>query len=237
MKGRDESYSFLEHLEELRRRIIYILIIISISSLGAYKFYPKILKFINLPLKKYQPQPVFTNPVEPFLNIFKLSIFTGALVSLPLILYQIWIFVSPAFTERERRVFKWIFILFPIFFYIGISFGFFIFVPLTLKILFSFGKGMQPFISIGYYLNFIFLFSFSLGILFNLPVLIGGLSSAGIIDADFLISKRKFSVVGAFILSAVLTPTTDILTQIFLAIPILILYEISILFAKILKSK
>ena len=117
------------------------------------------------------------------------------------------------------------------------SFAFYLIVPLGLKVLFSFGKGsLKPLISIGSYLNFLLIFMVLLGLVFNLPVIIGGLSSLGIINPGILKEKRKFAFVGAFIISAILTPTTDIFTQIFVAIPLIFLYEISILFSKIFKK-
>ncbi|HOM27693.1 MAG TPA: twin-arginine translocase subunit TatC, partial [bacterium] len=143
----------------------------------------------------------------------------------------------PGLTEKERKIIKTIFIIFPFLFILGMSFTFYIIIPFGLKVLFSFGKDiMKPLISITNYLNFVFVFFIAMGLIFNLPVFISSLSYIGIINSKFLREKRKFAIAGSFILSAIITPTTDIFTQILIAIPLIFLYEISIFLSKIFKN-
>ncbi|HOK56782.1 MAG TPA: twin-arginine translocase subunit TatC [bacterium] len=233
----EKDLSIVEHLEELRRKIIYSSIFFIFSSFISYFFSNKLLLFIVKPLKKYQETIVFLKPVEPFFSILKITFFTAGVISLPFILLQIYLFIAPGLTEKERKIIKTIFIIFPFLFILGMSFTFYIIIPFGLKVLFSFGKDiMKPLISITNYLNFVFVFFIAMGLIFNLPVFISSLSYIGIINSKFLREKRKFAIAGSFILSAIITPTTDIFTQILIAIPLIFLYEISIFLSKIFKN-
>lgn len=233
----EKDLSLIEHLEELRRRIIYIIIFFVVSSLFSYLFSEKLLKFLIYPIKKYQETLIFTRPIEAFTSILKICIFSGIIISLPFTLFQIYLFLSPGLTEKERKMVKTLFIFFPFLFLTGMAFSFFIIIPFGIKILFSFGKGIiKPLISITSYLQFLFILLISMGLIFNLPVFLSSLASLGIISSKFLKDKRKIAIVGAFILSAIITPTTDIFTQIFVAIPLIFLYEISIFLSKIFEK-
>lgn len=230
----EKDLSIIEHLEELRKRIIYCCIFFIFVSIFSYFFSNKILLFIIKPLKKYQETIVFFKPVEPFFSILKITFFTSGVISIPFILSQIYFFIVPGLTEKERKVSKIVFIFFPFLFLLGMCFCFYIIIPFGLKVLFSFGRDiMRPFISITNYLNFLFIFLFIMGLVFNLPVFISSFAYIGVINSQFLKEKRKFAIVGAFILSAIITPTTDIFTQILIAIPLIFLYEISIFLSKI----
>jgi len=234
-KKKVDSLSFIEHLEELRKRLIFIFVFWFLCSFFTYFFSKDIIKFLTEPLIKYQNKPVFLHPIEPFISVFKICVFIGGIFSIPFILFQIWLFISPGLTEKEKKIIKWIMIGFVFFFCIGSAFAFFILIPFGLKVLFRFGKGtMVPLISISSYLNFLMIFMIGLGLVFNFPVFTAGLSGLGLVSSEFLIQKRRFAFIGAFVISAILTPTTDIFTQIFLAIPLVILYEISIFFTKII---
>ncbi|MCM8808907.1 MAG: twin-arginine translocase subunit TatC [Candidatus Omnitrophica bacterium] len=230
----EKDLSIIEHLEELRKRIIYCSIFFVCVCIFSYFFSSKILSFIIKPLKKYQETIVFLKPVEPFFSILKITFFLSSIISIPFFLFQIYLFIAPGLTEKERKVVKMIFTFFPLLFLLGMSFSFYLIIPFGIKVLFSFGKGvMTPFISITNYLNFLFIFLVAIGLIFNLPVFISSLAYIGIINSRFLREKRKFAIVGAFILSAIITPTTDIFTQILIAFPLILLYEISIFLSKI----
>jgi len=236
-KKNQNDYSFVEHLEELRKRIIFVIIFWTITSLISYFFSKEILEFLIIPLKKYQKNVIFTRPLEPFFSILKICIFTGGIITLPYLIIQTYLFVLPALTKKEKKMVKLIASFFPFLFFSGMSFTFYIIVPLGLKVLFSFGKGVIiPFVTIGYYLNFLLMFMILLGLIFNLPVFLGGFAGIGLVKSSFLRKKRKYAIVGAFILSAIITPTTDMITQLFVAIPLIFLYEISIIFVKIFET-
>lgn len=238
MKKRNQNdFTFIEHLEELRKRIIIIIVFLVFASFAAYFFSDKILEFLIMPLKKYQEKVIFTRPLEPFFSILKVCIFAGGIISLPNMVIQLYLFVSPGLTEKEKRVSKMMAVFFPVLFIAGMAFTFYLIVPLGLKVLFSFGKGvLSPLVSIGYYLNFLLVFMILLGLIFNMPVILGGLAGIGIVNSKFLRGKRKYAIVGAFVLSAIITPTTDMITQFFVAVPLILLYEISIIFVKIFES-
>ncbi|MCM8772822.1 MAG: twin-arginine translocase subunit TatC [Candidatus Omnitrophica bacterium] len=233
----EKDLSFIEHLEELRKRIIYVISFFLICLIFSYFFSDKILLYIINPLKKYQQQPVFIKPVEPFISILKICAFTGSIFTMPFFLIQVYLFISPGLTEKEKKIAKTLFIFFPFLFLLGLSFAFYIIIPFGLRVLFSFGKGIiKPFISINSYLNFLFIFLIAMGFIFNLPVFISSLASIGLVKSKFLKEKRKFAILGSFILSALITPTTDIFTQTFVAIPLIFLYEISIFLSKFFET-
>lgn len=230
----EKDLSIVEHLEELRKRIIYSSIFFIFIAIISYFFSNKLLLFIVNPLKKYQETIIFLKPIEPFFSILKVTFFVSGIISLPFILFQIYLFIAPGLTEKEKKIIKTMFIFFPFLFILGMCFSFYIIIPFGLKVLFSFSRDvMKPFISITNYLNFIFIFFIAMGLIFNLPVFISSLAYLGIISSIFLREKRKFAIVGSFILSAIITPTTDIFTQILIAIPLIFLYEISIFLSKI----
>lgn len=236
MKNNDESsHGVVEHLEELRKRILFILAGWILLSIAGYLLSQDILRFLILPLAAYQEKPVFTRPVEPFASVLKISVFAGGFLNLPNVLYQAWRFLVPAMTAKERKAVILFFSFFPILFAAGAFFCIYVIVPFGLKVLFSFaGESMKAFISIGSYLNFVLVFMGALGLVFNLPVILGGLASVGLVDSAGLRAKRRYAVLLAFLVAAILTPP-DVFTQILVAIPLILLYEISIILAKILR--
>ena len=237
MKKEEKDLSIIEHLEELRKRSIYSSVFFIFASFISYFFSSKILSFIVKPLKEYQETIIFLKPVEPFFSVIKTTFFTAGILSIPFILSQIYLFIAPGLIEREKKLAKTIFIFFPFLFISGMVFAFYIIIPFGLKVLFSFGgEIMKPMISITNYLNFLFIFLIAMGFIFNIPVFISSFAYIGIINSKFLREKRKFAIVGSFIISAIITPTTDIFTQIFIAIPLIFLYEISIFISKIFEK-
>jgi len=235
-KTNNSSQGVIDHLEEMRKRIIFMLVGWIILSIIGYCFADRLLGYLIAPLQKYQDKPYFTRPVEPFMAILKISIVSGAFFNIPNMLFQIWAFIEPALiTEKEKRSFALVIWGFPIFFSAGAMFAFYVLIPFGLKFLFSFSrKVMLPLISVDSYINFILVFILALGVLFNLPVVASGLASAGIINAGMLRGKRKYAILISFIVAAVITPP-DVVSQILVAIPLVLLYEISILFCYIFR--
>ena len=158
----------------------------------------------------------------------------GSLVALPVFMAELWLFVSPGLTPKERQFSRWIILSLVVFTLVGMAFGFFLLVPLSLKILLSFSQGvMLPFLSASSYLMFVAIITIGLGVVFNLPVAISALAALGIVKPETLVENRRLAVVGAVVVAAVITPTTDVITQLLLAGPLVILYEIGIIFARI----
>ena len=233
----DDSQGPLDHLEELRFRIIITLAGWIILTALSYTFSGRLLDIITGPLAKYQEKPYFTHPVEPFMAVFKISALMGAFLNIPNMLIQVWKFVSPALeSDKERRAFLYLSWGFPVFFALGALFGFYVIVPLGLRFLFAFSRGeMAPLISMSSYLNFILVFILGLGLVFNLPVISSGLASAGIINSGMMRAGRRYAILFSFILAAFITPP-DVVSQILVSIPLILLYEISILLCSLIQS-
>ena len=227
--GHDANMPVLDHVQEFRRRLIIILVVIAIASAISYSQTDTIIALISAPAGKLY----FLNPAEVFFSYLKVAVFTGFLVTLPITLWQIWRFVAPALTDRETRLF----ILVPvatILFYLGLAFSFFLVLPLAIQFFMGFATStLLPMFSLESYLSFFITFTLPFGIAFELPIVLIVLGRLGIIDVTFLKRKQKAFIVIAFIFAAVISPTGDIFTQTMIAIPMIILYELSILFMRL----
>lgn len=226
--------SFLEHLEEMRKRTIRCLIFILIFSIGAYFFSERIIDFAARPVEKLY----FLDPTEAFAMRIKMSIIVGIIISIPVIFYHLWQFVVPGLFEKEIKMIVPVVIFSTIFFLIGSSFCFFLVLPLGIKFLLGFGTGkLSPMIRIGSYISFVAYMTLAFGLVFELPILSYFLGKVGIITSHTLAKGRRYAVVGILILAAALTPSPDVFSQLLLAGPLYILYEISILVVKFTQKK
>lgn len=225
----DLKLTLTEHLEDLRISIIKSAVVVIIVSCLAYRFADGIIPSLVKPVGKL----VFIAPHEAFISKIKISLFVGLLLSLPFILYEIWRFASSALMPDEK---KYTLIFGPlslIFFFLGVFFGYFIIVPIGMKFLLSFGTDfITPMISIDRYITFVGTLTLSFGIVFELPLISLFLTKIGLITPHFLLRKRRHAVVLIFIVAAILTPP-DVITQFLMALPLLVLYEICIIFSKI----
>jgi len=221
-----KEMSFLDHLEELRQRIIRSLVVVIILAGGAYYFSADLVNLVSEPLTDVGVH--FKAPAEAFTTHIKVSIFAGAIAGVPYLLYQIWMFIGPGLLKREVKIVIPIVISSTIFFAIGGGFCFFYVVPLAVKFLLGFATdNMKPMIMIGDYISFVGSMVLAFGIVFELPVASYILGRMGVIDYKMLNKGRRYSIVGILILSALLTPP-DVISQLLLAGPLYLLYEISI---------
>ncbi len=219
---------FLDHLEELRKRLLKSIIAVTLTSLGCYFYAQKIMNFLLRPYP-HEKKLIFLAPTESFMIHLKVAIFAGILISLPIIFYQLWKFVAPGLYKKERKYALWIVVFSTFFFLTGAIFCYYLVIPYGLNFLLSFGTDrIEANIQIKEYIKFVTLLIFAFGIMFELPLLSLFLTKLGLLTPQFLRSKRRYSIVGIFILAAVITPTTDVVTQTMLAGPLIILYEISI---------
>lgn len=221
----DTKYTLSEHLDELRKRIIYCLISVGLLSLASWFLTPHIIKFIS----SYIPKLVFLKPTEAFFTYLKISMWSGFFLSLPVIFYNVWKFIDIGLTDRERKQI----ILFAPFsfllFLIGAFFSFFFVIPLAVKFLIGFGQGFaEPMLSLNEYVSFVGWMTLAFGISFELPIVLLFLSKLKIVSVNSLKTYRKHAVVLIFISAAILTPTPDAFTQLLLAVPLIALYEIGI---------
>jgi len=226
----DKKMSLIEHLEELRRRFIICILVVIGCSIFSYFYADKILAILKRP---FPHSLVFISPQEPFIITLKIAIFGGIIFALPMIIYQAWQFISSGLKEKEKRYLLLYTPFSLLLFLSGAGFAYFVAIPVGLRFLLSFGaSSLEPMISISRYLSFITLMIFSFGIVFELPLVSLFLVKIGIVSPQFLAKKRKIAIIAIFVLAALLTPSIDAFTQILLAVPLLILYELSIWLAK-----
>jgi sec-independent protein translocase protein TatC len=234
IKRGDTPMSVVGHLDELRSRLIVTLITIMIATLSSFFFSDYILSIMVKPYSETGLTLNIFNLTEGFLLRMKASLITGVLVVLPLIIYEIWKYIAPAVDGRDRRFSIWAIIAAMLFFFCGMSITYFYILPEVTRILLSFTpEGMQNMLNASEYLTFVLLFSIFIGIIFELPIAVMILTRVGIITPEFLVSKRKYAIVLIFIFAVILTPP-DVLSQILLAVPLILLYEVSILFSKLI---
>lgn len=229
----DKELTFVGHLEELRWKIIISLISITVISILIFPFASKILDILKVPSSGVIEKLVFFNPTEAFLIHIKIAFFAGLAVSMPVILYQLWMFISPAIETKTKKP-GLLFLFFSVgAFILGSSFGFFILLPAALKFLLSFsGSVLEPVISASSYISFVLGLTFGCALVFEMPVLSFLLSRLGIINYRFLRRMWKYAVVIIFIIAAIVTPTPDVFNMTIIAIPMLFLYELSIWVSK-----
>lgn len=232
----EEKLPFTAHLAELRKRLIISLIAIGVGTLLCSFFADRILNILVYPLIKSMPKEgslIFTGLPDLFIVYFKISFFGGIFLSSPLILFELYSFVAPGLYKKERRYILFVTLGGIFSFLIGTLFAYFVFFPSSFKFFLNFGADTQTFIkpmlTIGGYLSFFSKLILAFGFIFQLPIVILFLSRIGIVTKKQLKGFRKYAIVLIFIAAAVLTPTPDAINQLFMAIPLLILYEISIL--------
>lgn len=225
----EKELTLVEHLDELRKRLIFCLIPFFIAVLFSAPFTKAILAFLRLPSEGVIEKLAFFSPQEVALVYMKIALFSGLILSLPIILYQVWEFISPALQERQKE-YAVSFIFWAFFAFIcGCAFGYIILIPFSLKFLIGLaGAELTPVISLSKYIGFVLALAGGGGVAFELPVVIWLLSRLGIVNSRFLRKKRRYAIAIIFIAAAVITPTTDPFNMALMALPMLVLYEISI---------
>jgi sec-independent protein translocase protein TatC len=233
----DKVLTFGEHLSELRKRIIIIVAALALTTALSFPFASYFLKILKIPAAGLFEKLAFFSPQEAFLIYMRISFLAGLVISMPVILYQLWAFVSPALEERfKRRVTSFIFFSFFAFI-LGAFFAYFVVIPPALKFLLSFAKDeFWPVIAASKYVSFMVSLIFGCGAIFQMPVVSFILTKVGIVDRNLLRKKYKYAVVVICIVAAVITPTTDIFNMLLLALPMLLLYEVSILVSGFAKA-
>ncbi len=225
--------SFVEHLEELRTRIIRVIIYLFIFTLISFVFSLKIIYFVKKPVGEIY----FFSPQEAFIVRLKVSLLSGIFLTIPFLIYELWSFIKPGLYEKEIKTFKPFIIFSPLLFYAGFFFSIFVIYPVGVRVLLSFaGNVMLPIMHISDIVNFLFYVTIFTGVLFELPIIILILVKLNVLDYKFLKSKRREVIVLIFILAALVTPSTDFITMSILALPLVILYEISLFLAKRFKK-
>lgn len=226
-----DKMSFLEHLDELRSRLIWVVAFLVLGFVACWGFRDPIFHFLTQPLRVSHPDIkfIFTSPSEALMLKMKMSFFVGIFVASPLILYQIWAFVSPGLYQHEKAYALPFIAAGTLFFLGGAAFGHYYLFPMTFRFLVEFGgTDMQFLPKVGEYYSFYSWFLLGLGLVFQLPVVIFVLARIGLVTPGFLLRKFKYAVLISFVVSAIITPTPDVVTQSLLAVPMLGLYLLGI---------
>ena len=236
-----DKIPFTAHLEELRKRLIICFVATGIGVVIAYGFKEKLFEILTLPLvREMRPgdKLIFTGLTEAFFTYMKVSVIAGIILASPIIIYQFWAFVGPGLYQKEKRYFVPIVLLSAFFFIGGSLFCFFVVFPFAFKFFLSFATDViQPLPSMNEYLSFASKTILGFGLAFELPLVIVFLARLGIVTVDFLRKNRKYAILLIFIIAAILTPGPDVASQVLLAIPLMFLYEISIIGAKFFGKK
>lgn len=236
----DEKLSFTAHLEELRRRLIICLIAIAVGFIACYNFSAQIYTILAKPLQQVLPPEsslVFTTPTEAFLTYLKTALLAGFFLAIPVVLYQIWKFIAPGLYRHEKTYAIPFVLSSSVLFVGGASFGYFFVFPIIFKFLMGFSTDMiRALPSMREYLSFVIKMLLAFGIVFETPVFIFFLARLGIVDYQKLRAFRKYYIVLAFIVGGILTPP-DPFSQTMLAVPLLILFEVSVLITRIFGKK
>lgn len=221
--------SLMEHLDELRKRIVHSAIYLALGFIVAWVFKDWLLNFLQRPLLKIGKSLVFTHPMDALNLYLQVALLAGAIIASPFILFQVWLFIAPGLYQKERR-FVVPFMLATVgLFLTGASFGYFYVLPGAMKILIvQMGHNFTPMITIEDYSSFFLSIILGLGISFELPILIFFLAMFGIVSPRFLWKNIRYAILAVFIVAAIICPSPDPWTMCIYAIPMLALYLIGI---------
>tara|TARA_A100001037_G_C15153093_1_gene641019 strand:- start:7892 stop:8605 length:714 start_codon:yes stop_codon:yes gene_type:complete len=226
--------SLTEHLTELRKRLLIMVSSIGIFFLASYYFSSELLELIQNPIGK--EKLVFLSPTEGFISHIKISFYSGLFLSIPLILFHIWKFCAPGLFKKEKKYLASFITISSLSFIIGAFFCYFLILPYGLSFLLSFAsETLSPQISIAFYISFVFKLILIFGLVFQVPLIVILLVKIRVLSVSTLANNRGYVFVGSFAASAILTPP-DVVTQIFLALPLIILFEISIIAARFIEG-
>jgi sec-independent protein translocase protein TatC len=235
-----DKQPFTAHLEELRSRMIKCFIAVGVGFLLSYVFKEKIFHILTMPLvgvMKPGEFLIYTNLPEAFFTFLKAAFISGLMLASPVILYQFWMFVAPGLYDKERRMVMPILFLSTFFFVGGALFGYFFVFPFGFEFFLSFAsETIRPMPSMKEYLGFASKLLLAFGLVFELPLVITFMARLGIVSVAQLKKNRKYAILLFFVAAAILTPP-DVITQIFMAIPMMLLYEISIIGARLFGRK
>lgn len=239
-KDTPDKIPFTAHLEELRKRLITCFIAVAAGFAISYGFKEMLFGVLTRPLIAVMKQGetlIYTGLPEAFFTFLKVAFLSGLILASPVIIYQFWMFVAPGLYDREKRLLIPIVALSSIFFVGGALFGYFIVFPLGFQFFLGFAtETIRPMPSMKEYLGFAAKLLLAFGLVFELPLVLTFLARLGIVSVEFLKKNRKYAILLFFVGSAVLTPP-DVVTQVMMAVPLMVLYEVSIVGARIFGRK
>jgi sec-independent protein translocase protein TatC len=231
--------SFLDHLEELRKRLMVSFVAVGVGFFVCWTFAEKIFGKLQQPLTNFLPpgdKLAYTRLTAPFFLYMKVAFFAGLFLAAPVVLHQLWMFIAPGLYKRERRMAAPFIIFGSLFFIAGGYFGYRYLLPATCSFFVETGRQFKQMVTVDDYFGFASTIILATGLVFETPIIIFFLARLGIVTPAFLMQKFKYAVVLSFVIAAVVTPTPDMVTQAALAVPMILLYLIGVgvafLFAK-----
>lgn len=236
----EDKLPFTEHLSELRDRLVRCFIAVGIGFVAAYCFKEKLFEVLNAPLVKAMggnTKMIFTGLPEAFFTYMKLALLAGIILATPVIFYEFWMFISPGLYRTEKKFLIPAVLLSIVFFIIGASFGYFVVFPYGFQFFLGFSsETIQAMPSMKEYLSFSSQMLLAFGFVFELPLVLTLMGRMGLVTGDFLRKNRKYAVLIIFVVAAIVTPP-DVISQIMMAVPLMLLYELSILGVKVFGKK
>ncbi len=231
-----KKLTILGHLDEVRKRLIRSVIAVVITTIISFIFAPQIFEILKSPAGDIDL--IFIEMTEMLGTYMRVSLVSGIILAMPYLTYQLIMFVSPALTTREKRyvylILPWVTLMFTA----GVVFSYYILIPRMVTFLITFGGDIAtPQIKIGNYIATVTRLLLAVGLVFEMPVVTTFLARMGIITPEWLAAKRKAAIILAFILAAMITPTIDPINQSLVALPLIVLYEMSIWLAKLVRRK
>lgn len=222
--------SLFDHLEELRKRILWSLVSLAIAFVPCWIYVREIFDFLAAPIQRIQPgiRLAFLGLTDPFIMYFKVAALTALFVASPLVLYQVWAFVAPGLYRRERMLAAPFVFFTTVFFLAGGLFAYYVAFPFAAEFLLAMGEQFQAVITIEKYFGFLLTIILGLGLMFELPIFILLLSLIGVVTPRFLLRYFRHAVVIIFIVAAIITPTPDIVNLCIFAVPALALYLLGV---------
>jgi sec-independent protein translocase protein TatC len=232
-KSPDEM-TFLEHLEDLRKRLFYSFIALFIGVIPGWIFAKDIYNILARPVTKYLPagtKLAFTGLTGPFMVYMKVSFLASLFVMSPFVFLQLWYFIAPGLYQKEKKYVIPFVLMTTFFFALGAAFGYFVVFPFACRFFLKMGSDFQPVIKVDEYFGFALKVLLGIALVFELPTLIFFLAKMGLVTARWMIRNFKYAVLAIFVIAAVITPTPDVITQSIVAFPMLALYGLGILIA------
>ncbi|MFN7453434.1 MAG: twin-arginine translocase subunit TatC [Pseudobdellovibrionaceae bacterium] len=235
-----DKLTLIEHLTELRVRLIRVAWGIFLGLLVCYYFSEKIFEIVRSPILPYLPEGglVFTGPADKFIAHIKVSIFGGILLTTPFWLFQILSFVSPALYKKEKKIALGFIVSGSVLFILGVLFSYYLMLPTAFEFLLGFGGTMdKPMITIDAYLSFFLMTSLAFGLSFELPLVLVLLGMLGIVSSSFLSKNRRYAVLLLAFVAAIVTPQPDAFSMLMMLLPLIALYEVSVVLVRFFEKK
>jgi len=231
--------SLLEHLEELRKRLLWSIVTLAVAFVPCWIWVREIFSFLERPLQWIRPgeKLVFLGLADPFLLYFKVAALAALFLAAPFLLYQLWGFVAPGLYRKEKLYLAPFLIFGTLFFVGGGAFAYYIAFPLAADFLLKMGEGFEMQLAVERYFSFLMTMILGLGMMFELPIVILVLSALGVVTPGFLLRHFRWAVLIIFIVAAIITPTPDIVNLCVFAVPALLLYLLGIAAAYVMAPK